>query len=130
MATTLSIRPLTIRLRRFFEHSPQAREQVANDTIVKGDFRVDLRSHRVTVCNRPVELSPEEFDLLLFLLSHQRRIVTPRTLLNTRWGDQEVAQSDFLRVLGTLRGKIEQAGGRTGYIRTEPWIFYRFDPGP
>ena len=66
--------------------------------------------------------------MLIFLAGHPRRVVTPRTLLSTRWGDHEVRQSDFLRVLTSLRKKIEAVGGSVRYIRTEPWIYYRFDP--
>lgn len=73
-------------------------------------------------------LTSEEFDLLVFLVGHPRSVVTSRTLLSTRCGAHEVRQAQFLRVLATLRHKIESAAGREGYIRTEPWIVYRFDP--
>jgi len=129
MASALSIRQLTARLGNLLQRAPEVREKKENDTIESGDFRIDLRSHKVTVRGQEARLSSEEFDMLVFLAGHPRRVVTPRTLLSTRCGDHEVRQTQFLRVLTALRQKIESAAGRAGYIRTEPWIFYRFDPG-
>jgi two-component system response regulator VicR len=96
---------------------------------VNGDFRIDNQSRSVTVRGRELVLTSEEFDLLVFLVGHPRRVVTSKTLLSTRRGAHEVRQTQFLRVLTTLREKLEAVAGREGYIRTEPWIVYRFDPG-
>jgi DNA-binding response OmpR family regulator len=119
---------LTARPGTLVQRIPEVREETQNDIIENGDFRVDLRSHKVTVRGQEAQLTSEEFDLLVFLAGHPRRMVMPRTLLITRCGDHEVRRAQFLRVLTALRQKIESAAGRAGYIRTEPWIFYRFDP--
>jgi DNA-binding response OmpR family regulator len=126
MASTLSLKQISMRLGNLFQ--PAAPTEKDNEVIEKGDFRIDLHSHRVSVREQEVALGSEEFDMLVFLTGHPRRVVTPRTLLSTRWGDQAVRQADFLRVLISSRKKIEAAGGSTHYIRTEPWVFYRFDP--
>lgn len=107
----------------------QVREETPKHILENGDFRIDLLSRRVTVCGREAQLNSEEFDLLVFLAKHPRKVVTPHTQLGTRWGQHEARQTQFLRVLAALRRKIEEAAGRTGYIRTEPWIFCRFDSG-
>ena len=105
--------------------SSQGRD-TAFQPVDAGDFHVDLQSQQATVRGKSLNLSAEEFDLLLFLLRHPRRVVTTRTQLNTRWED-EVHQIVFLRVLASLRRQIESAAGRAGYIRTEPWVLYRFE---
>ncbi|MBZ5705640.1 MAG: winged helix-turn-helix domain-containing protein [Acidobacteriia bacterium] len=129
MASSLNIRQLTARLGNLLQRVPEVQEETQNDILESGDFHIDLRSRTVTVRGQEIHLTSEEFDMLVFLAGHPRRVVTPRTLLSTRWGDHEVRQTQFLRVLTALRQKIESAAGRAGYIRTEPWIFYRFDPG-
>jgi DNA-binding response OmpR family regulator len=128
MASSLNIGQLTSRLETVLQRAPEARAQAHGEIIANGDFRIDLQSHKVTVRGQEPHLTSEEFDLLVFLVGHPRRVVTSRTLLSTRCGDHEVRQTQFLRVLTTLRQKIEAATGREGYIRTEPWIVYRFDP--
>jgi DNA-binding response OmpR family regulator len=127
MASAFNIRQLTARVGSLLHRPPEVREKPQSDTIESGDFRIDLRSHKVTVRGKQVQLTAEEFDMLVFLTGHPMRVVTPLTQLNTRWGEHEVRQTQFLRVLTALRLKIEAAAGRAGYIRTEPWVFYRFE---
>jgi len=128
MASTLSLRDISVRLGNLFQGADRTTSEKDDDVIETGDFRIDLRSRKVLVRDREVQLASEEFDLLVFLTGHPRRVVTPRTLLSTRWGGHAVRQADFLRVLTNLRKKIEATGMSAHYIRTEPWVFYRFDP--
>jgi DNA-binding response OmpR family regulator len=128
MASSFNIGQLTSRLGALFQRAPEVREKTQGEIIENGDFRIDLQSHKVTVRGQEAELTPAEFDMLVFLSGHPRRVVTPSTLLSSRFGDHRVRQTQFLQVLMALRQKIESAAGRAGYIRTEPWIFYRFDP--
>lgn len=93
-----------------------------------GDFRIDLARRSVTLRGRELRLAPDEFDLLVFLTSHPKKMVTPATTLSTNWPGQGVRQTDFFRVLLSLRKKLDESG--THYLRTEPWIVYRFDPAP
>jgi DNA-binding response OmpR family regulator len=92
-----------------------------------GDFRIDLSTRAVTVRGQQVELTVPEFDLLLFLTTHAKKLVTPRTMLSTKLDGHGVRQTEFLRVLLTLRQKLDAVGAKH-YIRTEPWICYLFEP--
>jgi len=125
MTGALQWRDLGLYLGRLLRH---ASKEAKREVVEAGDFRIALASRRVTVRDHAVKLSPEEFDLLVFLVGHPKRVVTPRTLLHTRWGVHQTQRSDFLRVLLALRDKLGVAGDGSHYIRTEPWIFYRFDP--
>ena len=98
------------------------------DVIEAGDFRVDFRTRRAAVRGHELRLTQEEFDLLAFLIGHPKSIITPHTRLSTRWGHDQVRQSDFLRVMAQLQKKLQAAEGSSNYIRTEPWVVYRFDP--
>jgi len=107
----------------------------ANDgaprVIEAGDFRVDLENRNVTVKGREVRLTPKEYDLMIHLLRHQGKVLTHRALLAAVWGGDSVEQTEYLRVfVGQLRKKIEPDPSAPRYVRTEPWIGYRFDPGP
>ena len=96
-----------------------------------GDFHVDLESREVTVRGKPVHLTPKEFDLLVYFIRHSGKVLTHRTLLAALWGSNYVEQSEYLRVfVGNLRKKLEPDVTTPRYILTEPWIGYRFDPGP
>lgn len=103
----------------------------ADKTLLEtGDFRVDLDSRVVTVHGSEIHLTPKEFDLLNYFLTHPGKVLTHRTLLAAVWGSNYVEQNEYLRVfVGNLRKKIEKDAAAPRYIITEPWIGYRFDPG-
>lgn len=92
-----------------------------------GDLSIELESREVRVRGHELQLSAEEFDLLVFLVGHATGIITPQTRLSTRWGRDVIHHSEVLRVLTQLRKKLEEMGC-AHYIRTEPWVVYRFDP--
>ena len=99
------------------------------ETIAAGDFRIDLENRTATLRGRPLQLTGEEFDLLMFLIDHPRKLVTQQTRLATNWAGHGLRQTEFLRVLLSLRKKLDSEGSSQHYIRTEPWVLYRFDPG-
>ncbi len=53
-----------------------------------GDLFLDPASHRVKVKEMPVELSPTEFRLLHYFMSHTDRVFTRAQLLDQVWGAQ------------------------------------------
>jgi DNA-binding response OmpR family regulator len=97
--------------------------------VARGDFRIDLGSRCVAVRGCDVQLDEEEFEMLVFLIGHHTSIITPQTRLATRWRRGRVRRADFLRVIASLQKKLESVAGGARYIRTEPWIVCRFDPG-
>lgn len=94
-----------------------------------GDFFVNPATRTVRVRNKPVHLTPKEYDLLIYFLHHPNRVLTHRILLGAVWGGESVEQSEYLRVfIGQLRKKIEIDPARPEYIVTDPWVGYRFHP--
>lgn len=94
-----------------------------------GDFVVDPESRRIFVVGRELSLTPKEFDLLLYLISNPGRVLTHKDILTAVWGRNSASQVEYLRVfVGQLRKKIEQEPHDPRYLKTEPWIGYRFDP--
>jgi len=54
---------------------------------------------------------------------------THRQLLTAVWGTTAGVTNDTLRVhVGSLRRKLEDDPNRPRWIRTEPWVGYRFAP--
>jgi two-component system, OmpR family, KDP operon response regulator KdpE len=96
--------------------------------IESGDFKIDLAARTVTLRSENLLLTAQEFDVLLFLAGHPQRMVTPHTMLATNWTANGPRQTEFLKVLMSLRKKLDAAGQGKHYLKTEPWIIYRFDP--
>jgi two-component system, OmpR family, KDP operon response regulator KdpE len=77
----------------------------------------------------PIHLTPTEFSLLTTLLSKPGAVWTHRQLLAAVWGTTAGVTNDTLRVhMGSLRRKLEEDPNRPRWIRTEPWVGYRFSP--
>ena len=100
----------------------------ATGVIRFGEFTIDIDERIVTLCGEELLLTSEEFDVLVFLTDHPQRLVTPRTMLATPGTANGVRKTEFLRALISLRKKLDAAGPGKHYLRTEPWIIYRFDP--
>ncbi len=105
-----------------------ARESAQMGEIIEsGDFEIDLAQRTATLRGQELQLTSEEFDVLVFLARHPKRLVTPHTMLATNWSANGPRQTAFLRCLLSLRDKLEAAGGGRHYLRTEPWVVYRFE---
>jgi two-component system KDP operon response regulator KdpE len=121
------INELLARVRANLRRSPP--EEVVGGAIEDGDFRIDLDAHAVSVRGREVKLTPKEFELLVYLARHPRKVLTHRNLLGAVWGANSTEQPEYLRVfIGQLRKKIEADAQSPSYLQTEPWVGYRFEP--
>jgi two-component system KDP operon response regulator KdpE len=122
---------LLARIRAALRRAQTAKsDDIVSHILEVGDFRLDLEERRVTVNGAEVHLTPKEYDLMVYLISHPGKVLTHRTLLTSIWGGESVEQTEYLRVfVGQLRKKIEPEPATPRYILTEPWIGYRFYPG-
>ena len=113
-------------LRRAADQSPG---ETPPTVIEAGDFHLDTETRKVLVRGQEVHLTPKEFDLLSYFMTHGGKVLTHRTLLAAIWGGNYVEQNEYLRVfVGNLRKKLESDPANPRYIVTEPWIGYRFNP--
>ena len=118
------IQELLARVRAHLRRAPER----SSAMVALGDFTVDPSAHTVTICDKPVHLTPKEFELLLYFAQNAGKVVTHRALLTAVWGAQSAQQPEYLRVfVGQLRRKLESESSRQ-YIQTEPWVGYRFIP--
>jgi DNA-binding response OmpR family regulator len=99
------------------------------ETIEAGDFRINVLSRLASVCGHQLRLSSAEFDVLLFLFSHKRRIVTSPTRLTTQSESGGLRQADFIPALLSLRKKLQGEAPGSHYIDTEAWLLVEFHAG-
>ena len=92
-----------------------------------GSIAIDLETREVAVSGNLVHLTPKEFELLVCLFNNRGKVVTHRAILSEIWGGNSTEQTEYLRVfVGQLRKKIEKDPAKPKFIRTEPWVGYRF----
>jgi two-component system KDP operon response regulator KdpE len=96
---------------------------------VSKELTLDFESRQLTVRGQEVHLTPKEFDVLKHLIGNQGKPLTHRRILQSVWGPDYGEETENLRVVvNQLRKKIETDPAHPKYIRTEPWVGYRFQP--
>lgn len=94
-----------------------------------GDIEVEIETRRVRRGGLEVHLTPTEFLILTAFLKKPGAVWTHRQLLSAVWGTSAEVSNDTLRVhVASLRRKLEADPNRPRWIRTEPWVGYRFSP--
>lgn len=117
---------LLARVRAALRRSPDVHDS-SEAVLEDGDFRIDPSTREVVVDGETVHLTPKEFDLLVFLFRNRGKVITHRAILTAIWGGNFTEQTEYLRVfVGQLRKKIEKEPSTPRFIRTEPWVGYRF----
>lgn len=85
--------------------------QLAGDSVEVEGLRLDPQAHRVTAGEKRVGLSPMEFRLLHFLMTHAGRVYSRAQLLDQVWGDHVYIEERTVDVhIRRLRKALEPSG--------------------
>lgn len=96
----------------------------AQNEIVAGNVRLDLRAGRVTVDGQAVKLTAHEFRLLSYLMHHQGKVVSRIELTEHLYDQDFDRDSNTIEVfVGRLRKKLP-----TECIKTVRGLGYQIDP--
>lgn len=100
-------------LRRVYE------EASSPDILRTGDVVLDKKTRMVTVGTRKIELTPSEFDMLIFLMSAPGQVFTRTNLLERLKGDlfENVERTVDVHIRN-LRAKLEPDPSNPQYILT------------
>jgi len=92
-----------------------------------GALRIDTGSHEVTLGGAPVELTPREFELLVWFARNPGRVYTRGELLEHVWGYGHEGYAHTVNShINRLRAKIERDPGAPEYILTVWGVGYKF----
>lgn len=91
-------------------------------------FKIDENRRQLWVGERPIELQPRVFELLVYLARHQERVVPKDELLDVIWDTVTVADGSLQRAVSLARSALA-AAGVTGVIETYPRFGYRLGNG-
>ncbi len=95
--------------------------------VTLGNAVVDFEARLIRHPHRESRLTPKEFELLHYLVSHSNKPLSHRELLQAVWGPDYGDEVEYLRVfINQLRKKVEPDPTKPQYILTEPWLGYRF----
>jgi DNA-binding response OmpR family regulator len=125
-----SPRELVARVRSVLRRSRSTSRPGGDATLRFDSLTIDPVSREVTVDDITVELTPKEFDLLLFLASSPRQVFSRAQLLEHVWDSSPQYQDPATVTVHVrrLRGKIEHDPDNPQVIATVWGVGYRFEP--
>lgn len=88
-------------------------------------IHIDKNSHRVTIDEKEINLSPKEFQLLVYFMENNRLVLTREQILNAVWGNDYYGD---LRTVDThIKRLREKLGTRAYVISTVRGYGYKFE---
>ena len=103
----------------------------SSEAVVVGDLRVEPAARRVLRAGQEVELTPKEFDLLAFLVTHPRQVFSRAQLLDRVWASSSewLGEATVTEHVHRLRHKLEADPSAPRLLRTVRGAGYRLtDP--
>lgn len=121
MVKPFGVLELSARIRSLLRRT---RREAEEDNFCFEKIRVNRQTREVFSNGRQVELTLKEFELLVYLMENQTRVVTRDELLNQIWGYEYDGETRTLDMhIRTLRQKLGEEGGAC--IRTVRGVGYR-----
>lgn len=110
------------------EALPETPPVKRQNKLVFDDLVIDLDRHQVTLRGEPLNLTPREYDLLVFLARHRGRVLSRDLILERVWDWAYVEDSRTVDVhIRWLREKIEEDPSHPKRIVTVRGVGYRFE---
>lgn len=130
MTKPFSMRELLARAKAMLRRFKMAEAPAAAGTavITIGGLEIDTARHRASLAGAELELSPKEFDLLVFLARNKGLVFSREQLLEKVWGYDYAGDTRTVDVhIRWLRQKIETDAGHPQYLVTIRGTGYKLE---
>lgn len=115
---------LLARIRNILRMSKLAREGESEDVLRIGDLTIELLTRKVFRKDHAIELTPREFELLLYLAKHKNDEKTRDEILSDVWGYEYIGDTNVVDVyIRYLRQKMDK-GYRHKLLHTVRGVGY------
>ena len=132
MTKPFSPREVVARVKAILRRSQIANEvvkdDVENEDIVIDNIRIRPEFFEVYRDDTLLELTPKEFELLLYLIERQGRVITREHMLNSVWNYEFAGDSRIVDVhISHLRDKLEENPKQPKLIKTVRGLGYKLE---
>ena len=104
------------------------KEDVDDEDIIIGSIRIRPEFFEVYKEDELLELTPKEFELLLYLIERQGRVITREHMLNSVWNYEFAGDSRIVDVhIRHLRDKLEENPKQPKLIKTVRGLGYKLE---
>lgn len=118
------IEELLARIRSCLRLSQMTRKVEASSKVEVADLSLDEKSREVTRGSSQIELTPREYDLLLYLMQNKNQVLNREQILTHVWGFDYFGDTNVVDVyIRYLRKKVDQ-GYETPLLHTVRGVGY------
>ncbi|PPA71613.1 response regulator transcription factor [Jeotgalibacillus proteolyticus] len=115
-------------LRRTGQTSPKAPEPEKENFVTVGEVKVFPEQYEAYYKEDQLELTPKEFELLVYLIENKGRVLTRDQLLQAVWNYDFAGDTRIVDVhISHLREKIEENTKKPLYIKTIRGLGYKME---
>ena len=118
-----SPKELVARIRAVLRRSGKIHGQAQ---ITVGDLMLDTEQHRLSIGDKQLEVSPTEFRLMHFFMTHPDKVYSRTQLLDQVWGRSVYIEERTIDVHIRRLRKILEEYGREDLVQTVRGFGYRF----
>jgi two-component system OmpR family response regulator len=127
MTKPFSMRELMARVRAMLRRM-EIKTVIPETPVKSGDLEIDIRHHMITRAGIALNLSPKEFDLLVFLAGNKGLVFSRDQLLEKVWGYEYSGDTRTVDVhIRWLREKIENNSEEPKRLITVRGVGYKFE---
>ncbi|HEC2146396.1 TPA: response regulator transcription factor [Staphylococcus delphini] len=131
MTKPFSPREVVARVKAILRRSSlvdHVRQEEEDEDIVIGSIRIRPDFFEVYRNDELLELTPKEFELLLYLVERQGRVITREHMLNSVWNYEFAGDSRIVDVhISHLRDKLEENPKQPQFIKTVRGLGYKLE---
>lgn len=125
-----SPREVVARVRTIFRRTATSTEPAKAEVIQVGGLAIDLEQHSVTLGDHSIDLTPTEFDILVTLARHPRRVFSRLQIMEQAQGDAfEGYERTIDAHIKNIRLKLEPNPKKPTYIHTVFGVGYKLETG-
>lgn len=117
-------------LRRYKRYNIGARqEKEDNNIIIHSGLVMNIKAHECTLNEKPLELTPTEFEILKILCQKKGTVVSSEELFHQIWGDEYYSKNNNTITvhIRRLREKMGESFEEPKYIKTVWGVGYKIE---
>lgn len=118
---------LVARVAAMIRRQKMIHKEAETSTLYFEDLSINIESRTVKIKDRPIELTPKEFDILYLIANQPKRVFTREIILDKIWSVNEFRDSRAVDThVKNIREKLRRSGLTYNPIKTIWGVGYRF----
>ena len=100
-----------------------------NNVLSFNEINIDLQAMEVKVNEKPINFTKKEYELLLYFISNQGKVISKNAIAEHLWGDEIDMSDDFDFIythIKNLRKKLVEVGAKD-YIKSMYGVGYKLE---